>query len=287
MSRARPSTGIFALTAPCAKTVKRYWHAEKTGDSEIFVDLGVQPRYDVACHACFRSSWSNTVAPYLPFRFTLMNRLLAQFVLTSAAILTLSLCSSASAQTFVSTYYKIGHGFCMLATGMYSDGAMVEHVEAKEGRRVAGFSTFKDGVIIQFKTGGSVVAWRKQIDCNDPPYDPRDAASAPKVSAAPPGRVVAGLSAISNEPFAPGFSCAKARSNVEKLICSDRDLAASDVVLNRLYLTFLGKSSNKETARVEQAQWRRVRRDTCENLTCIREAYRQRNVELGSLLQTK
>ena len=34
----------MALTARCAKTVKRCWDAEKTRDSEIFVDLGVQPR---------------------------------------------------------------------------------------------------------------------------------------------------------------------------------------------------------------------------------------------------
>ena len=37
-SLARPFIGILALTARCAKTVRRCWDAAKTGDSEIFVD---------------------------------------------------------------------------------------------------------------------------------------------------------------------------------------------------------------------------------------------------------
>ncbi|CAN5161117.1 hypothetical protein BH10PSE16_BH10PSE16_39650 [soil metagenome] len=39
-----PYTGILALTAHCAKTGKKCWDAEKTGNSEILAGLGLEPQ---------------------------------------------------------------------------------------------------------------------------------------------------------------------------------------------------------------------------------------------------
>lgn len=71
-------------------------------------------------------------------------------------------------------YWKNDVGFCAVATTWGKDDpqAMIDDIEGKSGKRVSGYKVFNNGVIVEFKTGGRVAAWFKEIDCKDPPYDP-------------------------------------------------------------------------------------------------------------------
>jgi hypothetical protein len=81
--------------------------------------------------------------------------------------------------------------------------------------------------------------------------------------------------------WAPSFSCAKAATGSEKLICSNQELSALDVEMARLYRDALEVSSNKEALRDEQRSWLRARRDRCPDVGCMRQAYRERIAQLS------
>ena len=111
------------------------------------------------------------------------------------------------------------------------------------------------------------------------PLQPRQEAS---VALPAPGK--------SNDPGAsvssgPSFDCAKARSVVEKLICSDAELARLDRELGRLY-------ARAKTVAADDAAFRRQTRDewhrreaTCRDRACLLRWYATRHDQLVNSMQ--
>lgn len=68
-------------------------------------------------------------------------------------------------------FYKDERGDCFAAYGQ-SPAEMASDIEADLGRRVEGYSGFKDGMIVRFRNGSKTAIWVHEIDCKDPPYNP-------------------------------------------------------------------------------------------------------------------
>ena len=82
--------------------------------------------------------------------------------------------------------------------------------------------------------------------------------------------------------FAPSFNCAKASTQVERLICGDRELATLDVELNQLYKKAMDSEKDNEGLKASQIEWRKSSRNKCEDKECLVTAYKQRNSELAN-----
>ena len=87
----------------------------------------------------------------------------------------------------------------------------------------------------------------------------------------------------------PSFDCSKASTRVERLICSDEDLARLDVELLEIYNLAkdehprmhdgdTGKSSFPLGA--DQTRWRTKVRDACKDVACLKTAYERRAIEI-------
>lgn len=79
---------------------------------------------------------------------------------------------------------------------------------------------------------------------------------------------------------AASFDCKKARSTVEKLICSDAALSRLDDDLARAYRGSLKDAPGKETLRSQQMEWLTKTRDACKDRECLVKAYYDRIVQL-------
>lgn len=73
--------------------------------------------------------------------------------------------------------------------------------------------------------------------------------------------------------LAASFDCAKATTNVEKIICSDVKLSKMDEALNNAYHVSLKDSGNAGDVRREQKQWIADTRNACRDAKCLSEAY--------------
>lgn len=76
---------------------------------------------------------------------------------------------------------------------------------------------------------------------------------------------------------APSFDCAKASTNVEKLICANDDLGRLDVMLTKNFRGMLSADlgTTTQALRKEQLDWLRSR-NRCTDVECIRQAYLKR-----------
>jgi len=70
--------------------------------------------------------------------------------------------------------------------------------------------------------------------------------------------------------WSPAFSCEKAASDVERLICTYKELAVMDSQVSRLV-----KSADANTKNVQKV-WLKEVRDVCNDLSCLRSAYQAR-----------
>lgn len=91
---------------------------------------------------------------------------------------------------------------------------------------------------------------------------------------------------FANQSFQTSFDCAKAASEVEKTICSVKDLADADIQLGALYKSLLSSlpESNKSQLKNEQIHWLKNRNKVCSSSTiiidCLKESYLKRNETL-------
>jgi len=82
-----------------------------------------------------------------------------------------------------------------------------------------------------------------------------------------------------------GFDCAKAKTKIDKLICSDATLSEADQKLNALYREVLAKSPVPEDTRQEQLEWVKQSRNTCKAADCLQQAYTSRISDLHEQLE--
>ena len=71
-------------------------------------------------------------------------------------------------------------------------------------------------------------------------------------------------------------------TQVERLICGDKELAMLDVLLNQLYTKAMDSGKDSEGLKASQIEWRESARDKCEDKECLVIAYKNRNSELSN-----
>jgi len=81
------------------------------------------------------------------------------------------------------------------------------------------------------------------------------------------------------------FDCAKAKTKVDKLICSDARLSEADEKLNVVYKEVLAKSPVPEDTRQEQLEGVKQSRNTCKDADCLERAYTSRISDLQTQLE--
>jgi uncharacterized protein YecT (DUF1311 family) len=85
---------------------------------------------------------------------------------------------------------------------------------------------------------------------------------------------------------AASFDCKKAKTEVEKMICTDAELSKLDEDLARAYRGALAKASDTTVFRNEQRAWQASREARCgARIECLRELYRERLVRLSGSQQ--
>lgn len=90
------------------------------------------------------------------------------------------------------------------------------------------------------------------------------------------------LFALVSEIHAASFDCAKAKTSVEKLVCSDPSISALDDALNEEYETATAVNSDEENSslRAQQKAWL-ASRNKCADIACLRRSYEKRIKELA------
>lgn len=82
------------------------------------------------------------------------------------------------------------------------------------------------------------------------------------------------------------FDCSKAKTRVERAICSSRVLSDLDERLARAYAAALRSGDNPGTVKSRQRAWLKNVRDRCPDGACLKEAHEKRLAELASSGQT-
>jgi uncharacterized protein len=81
------------------------------------------------------------------------------------------------------------------------------------------------------------------------------------------------------------FDCAKAKTKIDKLICSDARLSEADEKLTALYNEVLAKSPVSEDTKQQQLEWVKQSRNTCKDADCLEQAYTSRISDLQRQLE--
>jgi uncharacterized protein YecT (DUF1311 family) len=103
---------------------------------------------------------------------------------------------------------------------------------------------------------------------------------APGPPAVPTQTTVPVTEVVDVNPFAPSFDCTKASNGVERLICSDRELAKLDVALSQLYFKARSNAVDKDRLKSEQIAWVRTSR-ACSDKNCLKQSFEQRMADLS------
>jgi len=99
--------------------------------------------------------------------------------------------------------------------------------------------------------------------------------------------VILGWSALLATTQAASFDCAKASSNIEKLICSNPKLSTLDEELDKSYKGALSNSRLGKTDQIvsAQKQWLKQTRNKCTDELCLNTSYSSRIKELKEVYQ--
>jgi len=84
-----------------------------------------------------------------------------------------------------------------------------------------------------------------------------------------------------NVAHAASFDCTKARSDAEKMICSDGELSNLDESLNAQYQQALQGSDKRDDLIKSQRAWIKYARNVCTTRECLQNAYKSRIKQLG------
>jgi uncharacterized protein YecT (DUF1311 family) len=81
----------------------------------------------------------------------------------------------------------------------------------------------------------------------------------------------------------PSFSCRSARTQAERMICADPDLAALDRRLNAAFEDAIAAGANRRELRAEQDKWLSRREAAAPDPDAVADVYRRRIGELNSM----
>ncbi len=85
---------------------------------------------------------------------------------------------------------------------------------------------------------------------------------------------------------AASFDCNKAATSIEHQICADPQLSKLDETLNEKYKIARTHSNNREAIKQQQRLWLTSTRDACNDLECLKDAYRARITALTLINDT-
>jgi uncharacterized protein YecT (DUF1311 family) len=95
----------------------------------------------------------------------------------------------------------------------------------------------------------------------------------------PPGEAKRATAAAAR----PSFSCRRSRSDVSRMICGDRELAALDQAVSRAFHGLAGRADPQLARRIDRDQAAFLNeRSQCASPECVRHVYRERLHELGA-----
>lgn len=88
--------------------------------------------------------------------------------------------------------------------------------------------------------------------------------------------------AASSEQIKPSFNCEQATARIDKIICQSPELAKLDVQVYESYKEAIKTTSADQTAQLvnSQKEWIK-KRNQCDSVQCITDAYEQRDQELA------
>jgi uncharacterized protein len=81
------------------------------------------------------------------------------------------------------------------------------------------------------------------------------------------------------------FDCAKAKTKIEKQICSNTKLSELDDKLTAPYNKVLAQSPVPEDTKEQQREWVKGSRNTCKDADCLEQAYTSRISDLQTQLE--
>lgn len=81
-------------------------------------------------------------------------------------------------------------------------------------------------------------------------------------------------------PAYAAIDCSRARSNAEKMICSNSRLMRADEELAYAWREAIRRGVDPEALRESQHAWLRDVRDACNDVECMLQAYRDRTADL-------
>jgi uncharacterized protein len=84
------------------------------------------------------------------------------------------------------------------------------------------------------------------------------------------------LTLASPLPLTAMPNCSQARSNVEKLLCTSTELVQLDDAMAKAFREAFVRTDDKGSLLESQRDWINQERDACNDVPCLREAYRNR-----------
>jgi uncharacterized protein len=91
---------------------------------------------------------------------------------------------------------------------------------------------------------------------------------------------------LSSNSYPASFDCAKASIQIEKTICSEKQLSKLDDLLSQVYKKAALSAANKSALKMEQRSWLKNIRNICQTAGCLENAYKERITALSSTEQT-
>jgi uncharacterized protein len=81
-------------------------------------------------------------------------------------------------------------------------------------------------------------------------------------------------------PALAALDCSRAKTNTEKLLCSNTRLAEADERLAYAFRGAIRRGADPKVLMEEQGAWIREARDVCNNVECMLKAYEDRISDL-------
>jgi uncharacterized protein len=81
-------------------------------------------------------------------------------------------------------------------------------------------------------------------------------------------------------PAAAVTDCSKAKTNIDRLLCSNDRLSLADQRMALAFRDAFNRTADREALIEEQQAWKRDVRDACNDVPCLLEAYQRRTSEL-------
>ncbi|MFN0313913.1 MAG: hypothetical protein ACKVQA_02575 [Burkholderiales bacterium] len=79
------------------------------------------------------------------------------------------------------------------------------------------------------------------------------------------------------------LDCSRAKTNVEKLLCSSQRAAAADQDMALAFRTAFARTGDRSALLSDQKRWQESVRDQCLDVPCLLQVYRERTSELEDI----